>query len=209
MVRAGKHVLLVGPAGSGKSMIVRETARRFPMLLAERPGCLGDFLSDVELQLRLESGGLKLAARVHHAAAELPKLGRPLVLENVRRVPPRVAHLVRFLVVRQPVWLVVRSTTPLELGHVWPYLFFFERVDVPPFTLAETQAFLSALEFREGQERLMASAKRLHRLSAGHPGTLAALVAELGRRTCDLESPEGLRLLALHARISSVEAKLT
>lgn len=208
LVRARRHVMLVGPGGSGKSMIVREVARGHPMLRAERSGCLGDFLADVEPQLMLGADGLRLAARVHRAVAELPKSGRPLVLENVRRVPPRVAHLVRVLVTRQPVWLVVRSAMPLDLGHVWPYLFFFQRVDVPPFTPAETQAFLAAVPFEGDRKRLLEAARRLHRLSAGHPGTLAALAAELRCRTYDLESSEGLGLLALHARISAVERDL-
>jgi hypothetical protein len=208
MARAGKHVLLVGPAGVGKSRIVAEITRQFPMLLAPRCGCLGDFLGDLEPQARLDVGELKLAARVHRLAAELPKTRRALVLENVRRVPPRVAHLVRVLLSRQPVWLVTRSVMPLDLGHVWPYLFFFQRVDVPPFTADETHAFLAAVEFAGDRGELLASARRLHRLSAGHPGTLAALVAELRGRTYDLRTAEGLRLLALHARISLVEAQL-
>ena len=208
MVRAGRHVLLVGPAGVGKSLIVGEVARTFSVLRAPRCGCLGDLLGDLEPQAGLAAGDLTLPARVHRLAAELPKIGRTLVLDNVARVPPRVAHLVRVLLSRQPVWLVVRSTAPLDLGHVWPYLFFFQRVDVPPFTPEETRAFLSVVEFERNRAELLASARRLHRLSAGHPGTLTALVAELRCRTYDLRTTEGLGLLALHARITLVESQL-
>jgi hypothetical protein len=208
MARAGKHVLLVGPKGVGKSMIVAEVLRSFPMLLAPRCGCLGDFLADLEPQAKLKRGELKLAARVHRLAAELPKTGRALLLENVGRVPPRVAHLVRTLLIRQPVWFVTRSLMPLDLGHVWPYLFFFQRVDVPPFSLNETRAFLAAVEFEGDRAGLLAAGLRLHRLSAGHPGTLTSLVAELRTRAYDLRTLEGLRLLALHARISLVESQL-
>jgi len=127
-----------------------------------------------------------MPARVHRLAARLPQIERPIVIDNVARVPSRVAHLVRFLMLRQPVWLLVRSTDPLELGHVWPYLFLFKRVDVPPFSLAETQAFLAAVDFAGDRRELLAAALRLHRLSTGHPATLAALVAELrcGPMTC-------------------------
>ena len=209
MYRAGKHVLLVGPAGVGKSLIVDQLARSFPLLRAPRSGCLGDFLADVEPQAGLApADDLKLAARVHRFAAEVPKAGRTLVLDNVRRVPPRVAHLIRVMLIRQPVWLVVRSTAPLDLGHVWPYLFMFQRVDVPPFTPDETRAFLSVVEFERDRDELLRAALRLHRLAAGHPGTLAALVAEVRCRAYDLRTTEGLRLLALHARISLVESQL-
>ncbi len=119
-----------------------------------------------------------------------------------------MANFVRVLLVRQPVWLVTRSVAPIDLGHVWPILFFFQRVDVPPFSAEETRAFLAAVEYEGDRDDLLAAALRLHRIAAGHPGTLAALIAELRCRTYDLQSTEGLRLLALHARITNVESRL-
>lgn len=86
--------------------------------------------------------------------------------------------------------------------------FFFQRVDVPPFSLAETRAFLAAIEFTGDRAVLLGSARRLHRMAAGHPATLAALVGELGARVYDLANAGGRRLLALHARISHVETEL-
>ncbi len=87
MVRAGKHVLLVGPAGVGKSMLVDQVTRRYPMIRAPHCGCFGDLLAEVEPQMGLDAEGLTMAKRVHRAAAALPKARRALVLENVRRVP--------------------------------------------------------------------------------------------------------------------------
>ena len=208
LYRSSRHVLLLGPAGAGKSMLIAELMRTHPMLLAPRCGCLGDLLGALEPAAGLDRGEFKLAARVHRLARRLPKIGRPVVLDNVARVPPRVAHLVRYLLVRQPVWLLARSTQPLEIGHVWPFLFLFERVDLPPFSLAETQAFLATADFPDDRAELLASALRLHRLAAGHPATLAALLTELRCRTYDLTSFEGLRLLALHARITWVETQI-
>ncbi len=72
----------------------------------------------------------------------------------------------------------------------------------------EPRAFLSVVEFERDRDDLLAAALRLHRLSAGHPGTLAALVAELRCRTYDLRTTEGLRLHALHARILLAESQL-
>ncbi len=208
LYRSSRHVLLVGPPGVGKSMVVAELIRTHPVLFAPRCNCLGELLAALEPASRLDRGELKLPARVHRLGAHLPRIGRPIVIDNVTRVPPRVAHLLRFLMLRQPVWLVVRSTDPLDLGHVWPYLFLFKHVEVPPFSLAETRAFLAAVDFPGDRRELLAAALRLHRLSAGHPATLAALVAELRCRTYDLRTAEGLRLLALHARITLMEAKL-
>ena len=130
--RAGKHVLLVGQPGSGKSLLVAEFARTHRLLWAPRSGSLGEILAALEPAIGVEAGELKIAARVHRLAAALPKLGCPLVLDNVSRVPPRVAHLVRVLLTSQPVWLLTRSTLPLDIGHLWSLLFFFVRIDLPP-----------------------------------------------------------------------------
>jgi hypothetical protein len=208
LYRSNRHVLLVGTAGVGKTMLISELIRTHPVLLAPGCGCLGELMTALEPAAGLDRGELKMPARVHRLAGGLPQIARPIVIDNVARVPPRVAHLLRFLMLRQPVWLIVRSTDPIDLGHVWPYLFLFKHVEVPPFSPAETQAFLAAVDFSGDRRELLTAALRLHRLSAGHPGTLAALVAELRCRTYDLRTAEGLRLLALHARITLVEEKL-
>lgn len=207
--RTSRNVLIHGPAGSGKSVLMEEFAKSHALLFARGCSCLGDMVSALEPPAGLDRGELKLAARVHRLAARLPQIRRPVVIDNVARVPPRVAHLLRAIMLGQPVWLMVRSVQPMDVGHVWPFLFLFTRVDLPPFSRAETQALLSIAEFPGDRAELLASALRLHRLAAGHPGTLAALLAELRRRTYDLRTSEGLRLLALHARITWVEAQMT
>ncbi|HUJ42527.1 MAG TPA: AAA family ATPase [Opitutaceae bacterium] len=208
LYHSSRHVLLLGPSGAGKSMLLAEFARTHPLLFAPRCNCLGELLAALEPAAGLDRDNLRLAARVHRLATRLPRIGRPIVIDNAARVPPRVAHLLRALMLRQPVWLVTRSTQPLEIGHVWPYLFFFRRVELPPFSFAETQAFLAAADLPGDRAELLASALRLHRLAAGHPATLAALVDELRARNHDLQTTKGLRLLALHARITGVARQL-
>jgi len=206
--RASRHVLLLGPPGAGKSVLIAEFMRTHPGLFVPLCGCLGDVLAALEPAAGLEHGELKLATRVHRTLARLAEFGRPVVFDNVARVPPKVAHFIRVLMTRQPVWLVARSALPLNLGHVWPYLFLYERIELSAFTPEETRAYLATADFPDGRVELLASTMRLHRLAAGHPGTLAALVAELRCRPHDLRTAEGLRLLAVHTRITCVEEEL-
>jgi len=208
MYRKGKLILLVGPSGAGKTMLVAKLSKTCPIFYAPSCRCLGDFLDALEPQAKLERGDLNLAPRVHRLVASLPKFGRTLVIDNVVRVPPKVAHLVRALMGTMPVWLIGRSSLPQEYGHVWPYLFAFKRIDLKPFSFNETRAFLAAAPFAGDREELLAASLRLHRLSAGHPAMLAAIVDELHRRTYDIKTMEGLHVLALHARITRVEAQL-
>ena len=199
-------MLLQGASGTGKSALIAEFARTHPLLFALGCSCLGELVTALESSVGLDREEFKMPARVHRLSACLPEIARPVVIDNVARVPPRVAHLVRFLMLRQPVWLIVRSTDPPNIGHVWPYLFLFKPIEVPPFSLAETLAFLAGADFAGDRRELLAAAQRLHRFSAGHPATLTALVTELRCRTYDLDSSEGLRLLALNARITAVTA---
>ncbi|MGH7997700.1 MAG: AAA family ATPase [Opitutaceae bacterium] len=208
LYRAGKHVLLVGQPGAGKSALLAEFSRTHRLLIAPECGSLGALLEALEPQLGLEPGDLKIPRRVHRLAAVLPKAGRPLVLDQVGRVPPKVAHFLRVQLASQPVWVLARSTLPLDIGHLWPLLFLFERIDLPPFSTAEAKEYLSRIPFGGDRIELLAAARRLHRLSAGHPGTLAALAVELRCRAYDLRTLDGLRVLALHARISLVEEQI-
>lgn len=208
MLGRGKLILLVAPTGAGKTAVIGELARRRRLLYAAHCGSLTGFLDDIEPQAGLQRGDLKLAPRVHRLARTLPELQLALVMDNVQRVPKRVAHLVRVLMASMPVWLVARSSLPIEMGHIWPYLYAFQRIDLLPFSLDETRSYLAAAPFGGNRDELLSAGLRLHRLSAGHPATLAAIVSELGRRTYDLKTMEGLHLLALHARITRVEAAL-
>ncbi|MEO6995824.1 MAG: hypothetical protein ABI273_19620 [Lacunisphaera sp.] len=208
LYRAQRCVLLFGQTGVGKTALMGKLEQGFPVLYAPRCRYLGELIDVLEPQAKLEKGELKLAARVHRLIAQLPRLGRPLVLDHVARVPPKVAHLVRVLLAEMPVWLLTRSVLPLDIGHLWPYLFMFKRIDVPPFSLEETRSFLRAAPFSGDRNVLLAATLRLHRLSAGHPATLIALIEELRQRTYDLTTMDGLHLLALHARITYVEAQL-
>ncbi len=206
--RTNQHVLLLGRRGTGKSRIIAEMARDHPLLVVPHCDCLGRVMDAIESLAGLERGELKMAARVQRAIACLAKTEKPVVFENVARVPPKVAHFIRILLAQQPVWLVARSTQAADIGHVWPFLFFFKQVEVPSFAPRESLALLATVDLPGEREDLLGAAPRLHRLAAGHPATLAALIAEMQKRRHDLRSAEGIRILATHARITETEAAM-
>jgi hypothetical protein len=206
--RERQNLLLVGPAGMGKSALLVEFARDHPLLLARRCGHLGDLLAELEPQVGLAHDHLTIAKRIHLLVNRLKELCPFLVLDNVAKSPPRVAHFVRAVLDFSPVWLVVRSELAHDVGHVWPYFYGFERVHLDPFSIAETHKLFAQIDFPGDRLELQAAALRLHHLAGGNPGALTALLAEMRVRTYDLHSVEGLKLIALHARISDVEAQI-
>ena len=44
-----------------------------------------------------------------------------------------------------PVWICCRSAEPWDIGHVWPLLARFQRVEVKPFHLSETRMLVQPL----------------------------------------------------------------
>jgi hypothetical protein len=98
-----------------------------------------------------------------------------------------------------------RSGDPWDIGHIWPLLVRFARVELRPFHLAETQALVEAAV----QAGLMPPEARnivewLQRRSAGSPLVLRELFDELATGQYDLANPHALRRLDLDRRIHEV-----
>ena len=80
-------------------------------------------------------------------------------------------------------WICARSEHPWDIGHFWPLLVRFERVELRPFHLSETQALVEAAVeaglIPPGTRNIV---EWLHRRSGGSPLVLRELFEGVGHR---------------------------
>ncbi len=201
----GKHVLILGPAGVGKSALVGELREQLSLLVAPASAHLGAISGDLEPQLGLEAAGRKLLQRKQRLREAVAAAGRTIVFDGVGWISPKLSSFFESVTERAPVWICTRSEHPWGIGHFWPLLVRFERVELRPFHLSEAQALVEAAV----QARLIPPETRsivewLHRRSAGSPLVLRELFEELATGKYDLNSPLALRRLDLDRRIHEV-----
>ena len=106
---------------------------------------------------------------------------------------------------RVPVWVCARSERPWDIGHLWPLLVRFERVELRPFHPTETRAVVQgAVAAGSLPSAALGIVEWLHRRSAGIPLVLCQLCGELATGRYDLGHPQALRRLELDRRIHEV-----
>jgi predicted ATPase len=200
-----KHVLILGPAGVGKSALVGHLRERLSLLVSPKSVHFGEICESLEPQLRLNGEGLKLLARKRQLRAALRECGKAVVFDGVGWAGPKVSSFFESVAERAPVWICARSEHPWDIGHIWPLLARFARVELRPFHLSETQELVEAA-VRAGI--IPAEARTiiewLHRRSAGCPLLLREILEELATGKYDLANPLALRRLDLDRRIHEV-----
>ncbi len=200
-----KHILILGLAGVGKSALVGHVREQLSLLVSPKSAHLGEICDSLEPELRLDGVGLKLLERKKRLREALGAAGRAVVFDGVGWTGPKVGSFFESVAERVPVWICTRSEHPWDIGHFWPLLVRFERVELRPFHLSETQALVEAAV----QARLIPPETRsivewLHRRSGGSPLVLRELFEELATGKYDLNSPLALRRLDLDRRIHEV-----
>jgi len=200
-----RHVLLVGPAGVGKSALIRHVATRLPLLVCPESARLSEIFTALEQPLGLEAADLKLVQRKNRLLAALARARPTVVFDGVGWTTPKLASFLECVCQRAPVWVATRSERPWDIGRVWPLLVQFQRLELHPLSLRDTRALVEAAI---GQGLIPLEAVRiadwLHRRSAGNPQVLRALFRELATGGYDLSNPLALRRLDLDRRIHEV-----
>lgn len=200
-----KHVLIIGPAGVGKSALVERLREQLTLLVSSKSAHLGGICERLEPQLGLTPVGLKLLERKKRLREALGAAGRAVVFDGVWWTGPKVSSFFESVSERAPVWICTRSEHPWDIGHFWPLLARFARVEVHPFSLSETQALVEAAVRIGGiPHGALKIVGWLQRRSAGSPLVLQELLEELATGRYDLSSPEALRRLDLDRRIHEV-----
>lgn len=202
-----KHVLIVGASGTGKSALVGRLREPLRLCVCPKSERLGEVCDALEREFGLEAGGLRLVQRKNRLLKLLISTKRALVFDGVNWTTPRLASFIECVSDRVPVWIVTRSEHSWDIGHVWPLLVRFERVELQPFHPAETQALVAAtIQAGLVPPDAADASERLHHISRGNPGTLCELLAGLATGHYDPHKKFDLRLLDLDRRIKQLPA---
>ncbi len=200
-----KHVLIVGQAGVGKSALVGRVRERLSLLVSPKSVHFGEICGSLEPEFGLGAVGLGLLERKRQLRAALRECGRAVVFDGVGWTGPKIGSFFESVAERAPVWICTRSEHPWDIGHIWPLLARFARVQVQPFHVGETRALVEAAV---GGGMIPPETLRivewLQRRSAGSPLVLRELFEELATGRYDLSNPLALRRLDLDRRIHEV-----
>jgi hypothetical protein len=197
--------MILGPAGVGKSALVEQLRQQLSLLVSARSAHLGAICDDLELQLGLEPAGRKLLQRKQRLREAVAAAGRTVVFDGVGWISPKLSSFFESVTERAPVWICAHSDHPWDIGHFWPLLVRFARVEVRPFHPSETQALVeAAVHARLVPPETRSIADWLQRRSGGSPLLLRELFDELATGKYDLNNPLALRRLDLDRRIHEV-----
>jgi hypothetical protein len=202
-----KNVLLVGPAGIGKTALLREIRQALPLQICGETSSLGRICDSLEHQLRWRSAGLSIIERKNRLLHYLEQRREPIAFDQVAETPPRVARFIAHLIPHVPIWIACCSDRRKEVGHIWEHLYNFTRIEVPPMTLVEISALIGNAV---ASGRIQADARQhsvdLYRLSEGVPRALEELLVELAARNYKMDGSFGLHLLELDRQIRGLTA---
>lgn len=200
-----RHVLVIGPAGIGKTALLRHVRQSCPFFHCEETSSLRRICDGIEGQLGWTRYKLNVVERKNRLLAYLGRRGEPVVFDHVALTAPRVARFMGYLAEEIPVWIACRSDHAAEIGRVWEHLYKFARLELAPLTRKETR-FLIEQAVVSGHIQADAGdhAARLHSMSHGNARILEELLIELATREYKMETSFGSRLLDLDRRIREI-----
>ncbi len=200
-----KHALILGSAGVGKTSLVKSLAEEIDLLVCPRSGQLTAICESIESGLGLDANNLRLPQRKQGLLRALTGAKCAVVFDGVGWTTPKLSSFLEAVMDRVPTWICTRSERSWDIGHFWPWLVRFEKVELHPFQPAETRALVSAtvaagLIPREALNIV----EWLHHRSKGSPFVLCELFEELAADRYDLGNRHALRRLDLDRRIHEV-----
>src|SRR6266567_4599860 len=191
-----KHVLILGPAGVGKSALVSHLHESLRLRVCPASERLSEMCEALEREFDLDAGDLYLVPRKNRVLKSLKGTKRAVVFDGASWTTPKLNSFIGSVCERVPVWLCARSERPWDIGRIWPLLVRFERVELKPFHPAETLLLVEAA-VRGGSvpAATLEIVEWLHRHAAGSPKVLCELLDEIARGHHDLSNSRALRRL--------------
>ena len=202
-----KHVLIFGPAGVGKSVLVARLRESLGLRICPASERLSEICEALERELDLEAGELHIVQRKNRLLKLLEGAKRAVVFDGAGWMTPKLSSFIENVSDRMPVWICVRSEHPWDIGHVWPLLARFVKVEIRPFRPAETRGLIeAAIRLGLAPASVADAVEQLHHLCDGNPGVLGELIEGLATGHYDPHKKFDLRLLDLDRRIHRLPA---
>jgi predicted AAA+ superfamily ATPase len=197
-----KNVLLVGPAGIGKTTLLRTLADTLPLTICDETSSLVRLCDSLGNRIGWSQEKSGIIVRKNQLLRYLRMHPDPIVFDHVAETQPRVARFIGHLLDELPVWIACCSDRRRDIGHIWENLYRFVRVEIPPFTEREAAHLIEvAVDSGKIQPDAVRHCADLYRISQGSPRILQELLTELAARKYNLNSSAGRRLLKLDRRI--------
>jgi len=205
-----RHALIIGPEGVGKTALIKHLHEILPLLVCAQSETLGEICDNLEMELNSAVTHLPLVQRKNRLLKILTETRRTVVFDGASWTTPRVSSFFESAMELAPVWICTRSELAPDVGHFWPLLARFEKIELPPFHFSETNALLAAaVENGQIQPLIKPFAEQLHRLSCGLPLALCELLEQLAVGHYNLSHRAGLQLLELDRRIKHLLPTVT
>jgi len=197
-----KHALILGPAGVGKSALVAHLREWQPLILCPQSETLGGICDHLETELNSSAPHLPLVRRKNRLIKMLAEIHRTVVFDGVGWTTPKISSFLESAMERAPVWICCRSAEPWDIGHIWPLLARFEKIELRTFHFSETRELLAAaVDNGQVSPSIEPFARQLHQISNGLPLALRELLEQFAAGHYDLSRHAGRRLLELDRRI--------
>lgn len=205
--RARRHVLIVGPAGIGKTALLRHAQNQLRLVVCEETSSLRRICESLERHFGWTHRNMNVIERKNRLLPYLARRAQSVALDSVALTPPRIARFIHHLIERVPVWIACRSSQAKQIGAVWQHLHHFERIDLPPILRNDTAGLIrSAISAGRVAPSAANHIAKLHRIARGNPRVLEELLIELSSRDYDLDDSFDGKLLDLDRRIHHAAA---
>lgn len=203
---SGKHVVIVGPPGIGKTALLQQVRQSCPMLLCGETSSLGRICECLEQELDWEHLKLNVIERKNRLLRYTRQRRKTVALDHVALTPPRVSRFIQHLADTAPVWIACRSTHAPEIGHVWQHLFKFNCLELSALTVREVHTLVAgAVDLGNIQPEACNYVSQIYRLSKGVPRILEELLTEMAARKYKMNTAFGTHLLDLDRRIQELK----
>jgi hypothetical protein len=204
-----RHVLLIGPAGIGKSALLRHFGSGASLLFCKETSRLSQICDGLERQLGCNHPRLTVSERKKRLISYVAKRGQPIVFDHLAHTPPRIAGFIALLTQHVPVWISCRSEMPQYIGHVWECLSDFVHLRLSPLKKSDTRLLIAqAIEKGTIRSDALDHFETLYRMSKGNPWLLKELLIELSTRQYKMATSFRRCLPALEGRMREHTANL-